>query len=829
VDYIKQQLDQGQGMASPWLVLDIPIEWEKGRYNKSARVIGHEGRNRMYAVLETEGDAPVETHLFFVGGLRARHIKPEWIEALNLRLVPQRANTSVSGPFFELLLKTQKSLSEENENKRDTYRVTWRGRLGEYDPNYFDIKSDPLEDDDGKVIAVKDQLVPKSHLRANLNITPNPNLVYRGMSNHEFQNIKKTGVIQSKGEYNLAGQQGLTYFSTEPRSAETYAHSFAPWNQKANWDNPAWVIAVPKPDESKIVHVQGTGSHEVGVKGSIPANQIREIYRGKVVEYDPGVHNQVAPSAWLHWEKMPVDTLLTERKGAPGTLKSKITRLYGGGVTCDKTQKLKTRQGATTLDKRQANWFQNKHCGGATRVDEIISGEHIPGDWKKYGSGDAEMFETEFDLQGYKITISVSRDWAQSGAYVLMKKNIEAGANLVGREIIFRVDGETDPTGLLGTGAANVISIVVGKIIGLLQNIEWDYLVFAGAGDSRQRVYTKILSQISPGLDSEPMQFGDWFLLIKNHLLAAKSQELDEVFKGKPLPGDWQSIKGGSTHYTEFEFAGSEVQIAVVKDASYELQTILQKQVPENWVGYEVSFSVDHSISVTGMFDQKSAQLFDLIIRKLKWFFQTHSWDYINFSGDERSRNKLYLRLAKQLAPADSTVLHTNKSFAIVKQDKLASFTNLDESLSYKGLRPGANIWYEPGMQYSQYNLYPGKSIVGQRVYHMTNKLTSIIKSGGLKPKYDETGAREFGRYSTVEYPFTPVIAIFFDVGEHDWFGKYILSWEITPEDKTARAYMPVDTMQPSDRDNLLPNCQVTPVSIDRITITDLKGNLIKV
>jgi hypothetical protein len=93
------------------------------------------------------------------------------------------------------------------------------------------------------------------------------------MSNHEFQNIKKTGVIQSKGEYNLAGQQGLTYFSTEPRSAETYAHSFAPWNQKANWDNPAWVIAVPKPDESKIVHVQGTGSHEVGVKGSIPANQ----------------------------------------------------------------------------------------------------------------------------------------------------------------------------------------------------------------------------------------------------------------------------------------------------------------------------------------------------------------------------------------------------------------------------------------------------------------------------------------------------------------------------------------------------------------------------
>ncbi len=482
VDYIKSQLAQGQGIASPWLVITVPQEWDDNDFSQPAKVAGHEGRNRMYAVLETEGDVPVETHLFFGGGLRSRHIKPEWIEALNKSLVPQRRTSPVPGPFFEM------------------------------------------------------------------------------------------------------------------------------------------------------------------------------------------------------------DKKLDERKGAPGTLKAKITRLYGGDVTCSKTQKLKTRKGATTLDKRQANWFQNKHCGGATRVDEIISGGAVPGDWKKYGSGDAEMFETEFEFQKHKITISVSRDWAQSGAYVLMKKNIEPKADLIGREIIFRVDGETDPTGLLGTGAAGVMSTVVGKIVGLLHSITWDYLVFAGAGDSRQRLYTKILERLAPVLDAEPMQFGDWFLLVKNHLLSAN-----------------------------------------------------------------------------------------------------------------------------------------------VKQDKLVSFTNLDESLSYKGLRPGANIWYEPGMQYSQYNLYPGKSIVGQRVYHITNKLKSIVKSGGLKPKYDETGAREFGRYSTTEYPFTPVIAIFFDVGEPDWFGKYILSWEITPEDKTARAYMPVDTMQPSDRDNLLPNCQVTPVSIDRITITDLKGNLIKV
>ena len=86
VDYIKQEIDQGRGIASPWLMIDIPVEWEQGSLVKPAKVVSHEGRNRMYAVLEAEGDTPVETHLFFAGGLRARHIKPEWIQTLNLNL-----------------------------------------------------------------------------------------------------------------------------------------------------------------------------------------------------------------------------------------------------------------------------------------------------------------------------------------------------------------------------------------------------------------------------------------------------------------------------------------------------------------------------------------------------------------------------------------------------------------------------------------------------------------------------------------------------------------------------------------------------------------------
>lgn len=48
-------------------------------------------------------------------------------------------------------------------------------------------------------------------------------------------------------------------------------------------------------------------------------------------------------------------------KGAPGTLKAKITKLYGGPVTIEKARKLKDRANATTHDKQQANWFINFH------------------------------------------------------------------------------------------------------------------------------------------------------------------------------------------------------------------------------------------------------------------------------------------------------------------------------------------------------------------------------------------------------------------------------------------------------------------------------------
>jgi hypothetical protein len=99
-DYIKQKLQQGDKIGSPWLQIQVPPEWDKNNFKKPARVVGHEGRNRMYAVMELYGNSPIETHLFFSGGIRNRDISQQWIKELNQKMIPEKISIAVDGPFF---------------------------------------------------------------------------------------------------------------------------------------------------------------------------------------------------------------------------------------------------------------------------------------------------------------------------------------------------------------------------------------------------------------------------------------------------------------------------------------------------------------------------------------------------------------------------------------------------------------------------------------------------------------------------------------------------------------------------------------------------------
>jgi hypothetical protein len=161
---IAQHLEQGGTIGAPFLVIEIPESWEDGDFAMPARVVGHEGRNRMAAVAKVFGNNPIETHLFFSQGLRNRHITDKFKKNLNRILVKEKSKTLASGPFFKLEESFKKKQLSNNITEgimlqlerdrranllvlhiKDTEtgrRSEVRGKLG-YETNGYD-SSDPL-------------------------------------------------------------------------------------------------------------------------------------------------------------------------------------------------------------------------------------------------------------------------------------------------------------------------------------------------------------------------------------------------------------------------------------------------------------------------------------------------------------------------------------------------------------------------------------------------------------------------------------------------------------------------------------------------------------
>lgn len=102
VEYIKDYLKNRNSIASPFLQIEIPPEWENNVFQKPAKVVSHEGRNRMISIKELYGRSKlVETHLFFTGGIRNRHLTPEIIEHLNKSMISETGEV-IRGPIFKI-------------------------------------------------------------------------------------------------------------------------------------------------------------------------------------------------------------------------------------------------------------------------------------------------------------------------------------------------------------------------------------------------------------------------------------------------------------------------------------------------------------------------------------------------------------------------------------------------------------------------------------------------------------------------------------------------------------------------------------------------------
>jgi hypothetical protein len=139
-----------------------------------------------------------------------------------------------------------------------------------YNPRYATLHTDNAGESQTPIL--------KPEYSSKIKTDSSKNLLYRGMSAEEYESIMKTGKIKSRGDFNMQGQEGLTYYSTDPTAAQNYAHSFAPLHHKATHEKPAYVIAVK--NHGTGVKISGTGEHEVGIPHEISASGIEEVHQG---------------------------------------------------------------------------------------------------------------------------------------------------------------------------------------------------------------------------------------------------------------------------------------------------------------------------------------------------------------------------------------------------------------------------------------------------------------------------------------------------------------------------------------------------------------------
>ena len=93
LDYIRQSVDEGKGVGSPFLNLDF----------ETGKVKSHDGRHRMMVIQEKNGDVPVPVHIFGKGEQRARLLDEEKINAFASNLTSEDGRQS-SNNFSEAFL-----------------------------------------------------------------------------------------------------------------------------------------------------------------------------------------------------------------------------------------------------------------------------------------------------------------------------------------------------------------------------------------------------------------------------------------------------------------------------------------------------------------------------------------------------------------------------------------------------------------------------------------------------------------------------------------------------------------------------------------------------
>jgi hypothetical protein len=226
---------------------------------------------------------------------------------LSATRVPKRSFES--GDRYEVLIKAPapSHIKEVGEGRRTE----------QYDPSL----AETFVQDPDEPLLRREVARIKPGLPDEIPLTKDPNLMYRGISSDEYEHYLKTGKIKSQQEYNIGSEQeGLTYWATDPRSAESYANGFAPPQYKPTFEHPCYVLVARRASPEDMRKVKGTGDNELGVTRAVDRDEVTEVWRGRVaamrvgnydvVERDGYLHMSSGsnPSAWVVWEKVATAT-----------------------------------------------------------------------------------------------------------------------------------------------------------------------------------------------------------------------------------------------------------------------------------------------------------------------------------------------------------------------------------------------------------------------------------------------------------------------------------------------------------------------------------------
>jgi hypothetical protein len=214
--------------------------------------------------------------------------------------------------------------------------------------------------------------------------------------------------------------------------------------------------------------------------------------------------------------------------------------------------------------------------------------------------------------------------------------------------------------------------------------------MFVGESGSRNKLYAALAHRLAEQTHAHVIQQGDAFLV---HKFDRAEDKVTEVIDATPNPMPWFSLGSGedTVWETNFRFDNKQVVVELYPDIRQKAVQYVFNNVdldlPVDYQGYEIIFRVDHTTNITGELGARAPALLSQVLSVLYGFLQTHDWDYVLFTGEPGSRDKLYASLSDRLArKLDAKWVEYNSDFVIYK-------THMQEDAAGVGLVvPGVNM-----------------------------------------------------------------------------------------------------------------------------------------